>query len=119
MKKNLLILLIALKTYASCPDECIDPQLPSQLAMQSYSQFLQLDLETAQKINEVIKKINEAHQKIEKETQEIWVDIEALTELRALIDKELLFNQKIINEIQNLNNSKRATENIANKRELK
>ncbi|WP_235604565.1 hypothetical protein, partial [Campylobacter fetus] len=73
---------------------------------QSISKFKTLDNETADAINQIVKKINKAHQKLEANSRDILIQNQKLLELQATVEAEILFNQKIINELQSIINTK-------------
>lgn len=108
MKKIIFALaLSAIYAFAGCGG-CRDEGLGQQLGEQSKMLFNQLDEETSQKIDEIVKLINKAHQNLEVQNRDILIQNQKLAALQALIQREITYNQSVIARLQDVVNSKDA-----------
>lgn len=108
MKKIVCILVFsALYAFAGCGG-CRDEGLGQQLGEQSKMLFNQLDQQTSEKINEIIRLINKAHQDLEVKNRDILIQNQKLAALQALIQREITYNQSVITKLQDIINSKDA-----------
>lgn len=106
MKKAFLLILGAV--YAFGCGGCRDEGLAQSLGQQSILYFNQLDQQTAQKIGEIIKKVHYAHQVLEVQNRDILIQSQKILQLQAVIEKETVFNQEVINKLQDIINTKSA-----------
>lgn len=107
--KNIIFALVfsAIYAFAGCGG-CRDEGIGQQLGEQSKLLFNQLDEQTSEKINEIIKLINKAHQDLEVKNKDILIQNQKLTALQALIQREITYNQSVITQLQDILNSKDA-----------
>lgn len=90
---------------------CLDTGTAPSLAEQSLQKYYQQDSEIAQEINKLVDDIKEAHEKYENESSERIIDTKLLLAKQLELQKELLHNVVVINKIQDVINTKKATEN--------
>ncbi len=76
----------------------------------SISNYNTRDEDIAKTVEKVTKLIHEAHQVIELRNKVLMLNIQNLLAHRALIEKNILFNQKVINELESLINAKQGVE---------
>lgn len=87
---------------------CRDWGLGQKLGIQSIDKFFELDLQTEEAINKIIQKINKAHADLEIQSKDILIQNQKLLEVEANLEAEILFNQKIINYLKSITNTKEA-----------
>ena len=90
---------------------CIDTGTAMSLSQISLQKYYQQDSEIAQEINKLVDDIKEAHEKYENESSERIIDTKLLLAKQLELQKELLHNVVVINKIQDVINTKKATEN--------
>ena len=73
------------------------------------AQFEKLDTETFSKIEEIVSKINTAHQNLELQSKDILKTGQKILQLQDAAEKEIRYNQNMINALQGVINSKDAT----------
>lgn len=88
---------------------CIDWGLGAQLGNKSLAQFQKLDTETFSKVEEIVSKINTAHQNLELQSKDILETGQKILQLQGTIEREIQYNQNMINSLQDIINSKDAT----------
>lgn len=88
---------------------CIDWGLGAQLGNKSLAQFQKLDTETFSKVEEIVSKINTAHQNLELQSKDILETGQKILQLQDAVEKEIHYNQNMINSLQDIINSKDAT----------
>lgn len=113
---------------ATCPKGCLDIAEINSLRDTNVQNYKDLDKELARFIrDEITKEIARGHLEIEEASRVVLINIEDLKERYLLLEKELLFNEVIINELNsiltdmigenaNLKTNKRSFEHL--KREL-
>ncbi len=91
---------------------CIDMGTAMNLSQISLQKYYQQDSQIAQEINKLVDDIKEAHQKYEYESSERIEDTKLLLAKQLELQKELLYNTVVINKVQDIITSKKATENL-------
>lgn len=109
MKKTVLVAILYSNFAFACG--CIDTGTAMNLSQTSLQKYYQQDSEIAQEINKLVDDIKEAHEKYENESSERIVDTKLLLAKQLELQKELLFNVVVINKVQDIINTKKATEN--------
>ena len=116
MKKILLAAALSSSFVFGCG--CIDMGTAPNLANSSVSKYKNQDKQIAQEINKVAEDIRESHRKYEYETSKRMEDTRILLTRQLELEKEILFNAVMINKIQAIVNTKKATETIIKNEEL-
>lgn len=109
MKKIVLAAALCSSFLFGCG--CIDMGTAMSLSQISLQKYYQQDSEIAQEINKLVDDIKEAHEKYENESSERIIDTKLLLAKQLELQKELLHNVVVINKIQDVINTKKATEN--------
>lgn len=109
MKKIVLAAALCSSFLFGCG--CIDTGTAMSLSQISLQKYYQQDSEIAQEINKLVDDIKEAHEKYENESSERIIDTKLLLAKQLELQKELLHNVVVINKIQDVINTKKATEN--------
>ena len=109
MKKIVLAAALCSSFLFGCG--CIDMGTAMSLSQISLQKYYQQDSEIAQEINKLVDDIKEAHEKYENESSERIIDTKLLLAKQLELQKELLHNVVVINKIQDVFNTKKATEN--------
>ncbi|HDX6309532.1 TPA: hypothetical protein RQJ16_001763 [Campylobacter fetus subsp. venerealis] len=104
--KKVIVLIVFSVVYVFACGGCRDQGLGQQLGQISVQKFDILDKETAEKINEIVKKIHKAHQDLEVENKNILIQNQKLAALEAVLEKQIVFNQDVINKLQGVLNTK-------------
>lgn len=91
---------------------CLDMGTAMNLAQSSLQKYHQQDSQIAQEINKLVDDIKEAHEKFEYESSLRMEDTKLLLAKQLELQKEILFNIVVINRIQDIVTSKKATENL-------
>jgi len=110
MKKIVLAAALCSSFVFGCG--CLDMGTAQSLAQQSLQKYYQQDSQIAKEINKLVDDIKEAHQKYEYESSERIEDTKLLLSKQLELQKEVLYNAVVINKIQDIITSKKATENI-------
>ncbi len=110
MKKILLTATLLSSFAFGCG--CIDTGTAMSLSQISLQKYYQQDSEIAQEINNLVDDIKEAHQKYENESSERIIDTKLLLAKQLELQKELVYNIVVINKVQDIVTSKKATENL-------
>lgn len=104
--KKIIALIVFSAVYVFACGGCRDQGLGQQLGMISVQKFQALDRQTAEKINEIVAKIHKAHQELEVENKNILIQNQKLVALQAVLEKQIVFNQDVINKLQGILNAK-------------
>lgn len=91
---------------------CLDMGTAMNLSQSSLQKYHQQDSQIAQEINKLVDDIKEAHEKFEYESSLRVEDTKLLLAKQLELQKEILFNTVVINRIQDIVTSKKATENL-------
>lgn len=110
MKKLIIGTALTSSLVFSCG--CLDTGTAPSLAEQSLQKYYQQDSQIAKEINKLVDDIKEAHQKYEYESSERIEDTKLLLAKQLELQKELLYNTVVINKVQDIITSKKATENL-------
>lgn len=110
MKKLILGTILSSSFVFGCG--CLDMGTARSLAQSSLQKYYQQDSQIAREINKLVDDIKEAHEKFEYESSLRMEDTKLLLAKQLELQKEILFNTVVINRIQDIVTSKKATENL-------
>lgn len=110
MKKLILGTVLSSSLAFGCG--CLDMGTAMNLSQSSLQKYYEQDSQIAKEINNLVDDIKEAHEKFEYESSQRMEDTKLLLSKQLELQKEILYNAVVINKIQDVVISKKATENL-------